>query len=101
MPWMKVAKPADILDGEIHSISAGDKKVSVAHIGSEFFAIDDICTHAQCSLGEGSLVGREVECPCHGSRFDVKSGSVRFLPATVPITNYPVKLEGEDILVEI
>ena len=101
MPWIKVAKIADIPEGEIHTLSAGGKKLALAHIGSEIFAIDDTCTHAQCSLGEGSLVGQEVECPCHGSRFDVKSGAVRFLPATVPITTYPVKVEGEDILVEI
>src|SRR3989344_5963676 len=101
MPWVKVAKTADIPDGGIRPFSANGKKIAVAHIGSEFFAIDDICTHAQCSLGEGSLVDREVECSCHGSRFDVKSGSVRFLPATTPVKTYPLKLEGEDILVEI
>jgi nitrite reductase/ring-hydroxylating ferredoxin subunit len=101
MPWIKVAKIADIPEGEIHTLSAGGKKVALTHIGPEFFAIDDICTHAQCSLGEGSLIEQEVECPCHGSRFDVKSGAVRFLPATLPIATYPVKVEGEDILVEI
>ena len=101
MPWIKVAKNSDIPEGEIHTLSAGGKKVALAHIGSEFFAIDDTCTHAQCSLGEGSLIEQEVECPCHGSRFDVKSGAVRFLPATAPIAIYPVKVEGEDILVEI
>ena len=101
MPWIKVAKIADIPEGEIHTLSAGGKKVALAHIGSEFFAIDDTCTHAQCSLGEGSLIEQEVECPCHGSRFDVKSGAVRFLPAMAPIATYPVKVEGEDILVEI
>ena len=101
MPWIKVAKIADIPEGEIHTLSAGGKKVALAHIGPEFFAIDDICTHAQCSLGEGSLIEQEVECSCQCARFDVKSGAVRFLPATAPIATYPVKVEGEDILVEI
>lgn len=101
MPWIKVAKTTDIPDGEIRTFPAGDKKVAVAHLGSEFFAINDVCTHAQCSLGEGSLIDHEVECPCHGSRFDVATGAVRFLPATVPIQTYPLKVEGEDILVEL
>ncbi|MEX0806267.1 MAG: Rieske 2Fe-2S domain-containing protein, partial [Candidatus Binatia bacterium] len=69
MPWIKIAKTADIPDGEIRTASAGGKKVAVARIGEEFFAIDDTCTHAQCSLGEGALIDHEVECPCHGSRF--------------------------------
>jgi len=46
------------------------------------------------------MIDHEVECHCHGSRFDVKTGAVRFLPATVPIKKYPLKVEGEDILIE-
>uniref|UniRef100_A0A831Z2Y6 Non-heme iron oxygenase ferredoxin subunit n=1 Tax=candidate division WWE3 bacterium TaxID=2053526 RepID=A0A831Z2Y6_UNCKA len=101
MPWIKVAKAADIPDGEIRALPAGEKKVAVAHVGAEFFAIDDTCTHAQCSLAEGTLVDHELECPCHGSRFDVASGAVRSLPATVPLKTYPLKVEGEEIFVEI
>ncbi len=100
MPWIKLAKISDVPDGEIHLFSAGSKKVAIAHVGSDFFAIDNICTHAQCSLGEGSLVDREVECSCHGSRFDVATGAVRFLPATIPVKTYKVRVEGEDISVE-
>lgn len=101
MSWIKVAKITEVSDRQIRSFSASGRKIAIAHLGPEFFAIDDVCTHAQCSLGEGSLIEQEVECPCHGSRFDVKSGAVRFLPATVPVATYPVKVEGEDILVEI
>ena len=101
MPWTKLAKITDIPAGQIRSFSAEGRKVAIAHLENEFFAINDVCTHAQCSLGEGSLIEQEVECPCHGSRFDVKSGAVRFLPATVPVASYKVKVEGEDILVEL
>lgn len=101
MPWTKVANISDIPDGQIRSFQAGGKKVAIAHLGQEFFAIDDVCTHAQCSLGEGVLIDYEVECPCHGSRFDVTTGEVRFLPATVPVAKYNLKVEGDDILVEI
>lgn len=101
MPWIKIAKTDNIPDGKIRSFAAGGRKLAVAHIGTEFFAIDDSCTHAQCSLGEGTLVDREAECPCHGSRFDVATGAVRFLPATVPVRTYKSKIEGEDISVEI
>ncbi|NIT04531.1 Rieske 2Fe-2S domain-containing protein [Candidatus Saccharibacteria bacterium] len=101
MPWAKVAKTSDISDGQIRPFEVEGKTVAVARLGEEFFAIDDICTHARCSLGEGVLIDEEVECPCHGSRFNVKSGAVRFLPATVPIKTYKVKVEGDEVSVEI
>jgi len=101
MPWVKVAKTSDIPEGQIRSFTADGKKVAIAHIGSEFFAINDVCTHAQCSLGEGALLDHEVECPCHGSRFDVTTGRVRFLPATVPVARYRLKVEGEEILLDL
>lgn len=101
MTWIKLAKIADVPDGEIRPFAAGSKKIAVARRGSDFFAIDDACTHAQCSLGEGSLVDGEVECPCHGSKFDIATGAVRFLPATVPVKTYKVQIEGEDISVEL
>jgi len=101
MPWTKVAKTSDIPNAQIRTFKAGEKKIAVARLEDGFFAVDDICTHAQCSLGEGAMIDHEVECPCHGSRFDVRSGSVRFLPATVPVKTYPVKVEGEEILVNV
>ncbi|HEB13974.1 MAG TPA: non-heme iron oxygenase ferredoxin subunit [candidate division WWE3 bacterium] len=101
MPWVKVAKTSEVADGEIKPFDLENRKIAITRVGREFFAIDDTCTHAQCSLGEGSLIDYEVECPCHGSRFDVTDGSVRILPATVPIKTYKLKVEGDDILVEI
>ena len=101
MPWIKVAKTADIPTGQIRSFTLeGHSPLAIAHLEDGFFAIDDTCTHAQCSLGEGMMIEHEVECRCHGSRFDVKTGAVRFLPATLPIKQYSLKVEGEDILIE-
>lgn len=101
MPWVKASKTSEVSDGRIKSFDVTGKKIAIARVGEEFFAIDDTCTHAQCSLGEGFLIDYEVECPCHGSRFDVTNGSVRILPATIPIKTYELKIEGDDILVEI
>lgn len=101
MSWIKLAKISDVPDGEIRPFVSGSEKIAIAHVGPDFFAIGDTCTHAHCSLGGGSLIDREVECPCHGSRFDVMTGAVRFLPATVPTRTYKVRIESEDIYVEI
>lgn len=68
--------------------------------GGEFYATDDTCTHAQASLSEGGLEGHLCICPRHGARFDVRTGAVRALPAVVPLRTYPVRVEGDAILID-
>ncbi len=101
MPWVKIAKKSDFQDGQIRTVAAGSKKLAVARVGGRFFAIDDACTHRRCSLGKGTVSDGEVECPCHGSRFALATGEIRSLPATVPVETFKIKVEGEDVLVEI
>jgi 3-phenylpropionate/trans-cinnamate dioxygenase ferredoxin subunit len=60
-----------------------------------------VCTHEEFSLSEGELWGMDVECPQHGSRFNLVTGKVTGLPAVIPATTYPVSVEGEDIFVEV
>lgn len=67
----------------------------------EFYAIGDTCTHEDYSLSEGELWGLSVECPRHGSRFDVRTGKVTGLPAVIPARTYPVTVEDSDIFVEV
>jgi 3-phenylpropionate/trans-cinnamate dioxygenase ferredoxin subunit len=66
-----------------------------------FYAIADVCTHEEYSLSEGELWGLDVECPAHGSRFNLRTGAVTGLPAVVPARTYPVTLEGDDVYIEI
>jgi nitrite reductase/ring-hydroxylating ferredoxin subunit len=80
---------------------AGGRKVLVYNVDGEFYCTDEQCTHRECSLAEGSFLGQIVTCPCHFTRFDVTSGEVLNAPATVPLPTYPVKLEGNRILVGI
>ena len=67
----------------------------------EWGAIDNVCTHDGGVLGEGELDGDQVECPRHGGRFDLFSGRVRALPPVVPVNAYPVKLDGDEVVVEL
>ena len=79
-------------------------QVAVVNLGDgEFRALDAMCSHARAWLDEGEVdVDFEtIECPKHGSTFDLETGSPRSLPATVPVRVYPVKLEGDDILIEV
>jgi 3-phenylpropionate/trans-cinnamate dioxygenase ferredoxin component len=77
--------------------------VAVAVVRSEgsLYAIDDTCSHAEVSLSEGDIADGEVECWLHGSRFDLASGRPTCLPATRPIAVYPVKVDGDDVLVDV
>jgi Rieske Fe-S protein len=61
---------------------------------------NNICTHEGGPLADGTLEGYEVECPWHGSKFEVRTGEVKNPPATEPEPTYKVKIEGTDILLK-
>jgi 3-phenylpropionate/trans-cinnamate dioxygenase ferredoxin subunit len=82
-----------ILDGE---------EICLAHAeDGNYYAINDICTHEEYSLSDGEIWGLDVECPAHGSRFNLLTGQVTGLPAVVPVRTFPVSLEGDDVYVEV
>lgn len=99
--FTKIAKISDIPRGMMKMFSLMGKQITVANTDGEYLAFDDTCTHAQCSLAGGYLDGHAVTCYCHGAQFDVKTGEVLAPPAEKPLNVYNVKVDGEDILVEI
>src|SRR5512132_2583374 len=101
---IEVAKTSDIPEGEARRVVADRIEIAVVNLGNgRFVAVDDICSHAESSLSEGEVDVEEetIECPRHGSTFDLATGKPRALPATVPIATFPVKVEGEAILIEL
>ena len=64
-----------------------------------YHAVADRCTHADVSLAEGEVDGCTLECWLHGSRFDLRTGAPSGPPATTPVAVYPVKIDGDDVLV--
>ena len=68
-------------------------------VGGEYYAIGDVCSHDDGPISEGELEDREIACPRHGARFDLQSGKALTLPAVVDIPAYPVRVEGEQILI--
>ena len=101
MTFIKIAEVNQVADGEVKKFIIKDKIIAVANVGGEFFVIDDTCSHAKCSLSRGRLSGKELACPCHGAKFDVKTGKALTLPATVPVASYEVKIEKDNIMVRI
>ena len=99
--FVPVARTSDIPVGEFRSVQVGGKPLLICHTDSGFHAIDDTCTHDDGPLADGWLEGDEIECPRHGARFDVKTGKVLCLPAAVGIMSYPVRVEGDDVKVDI
>ncbi len=102
MAFVKVGTKSDIVAGEVKAFEIDGRSVVVANLdGLNFYAIDNLCTHDNGPLGEGILADGMVECPRHGARFDVKTGAVKALPAVRPVRTYPVKVEENDVLVDV
>ncbi len=79
-----------------------DIPVAIVHTkAGEIFAINDTCTHGEVSLSEGEVTDNYVECWAHGSRFDLRTGEPDELPAVDPIPTYPVRIDGERVLVDV
>ncbi len=100
----EVAKTTDIPEGEARRFVVERIEIAVANIGGgEFLAVDDICSHAESSLSEGEVDVDDgtIECARHGSTFDLRSGRPTILPATIPVATFPVKVEGDTILIEL
>ncbi len=104
MTLVKVCAATDVPEGEARHYVAGGKEICVANLGAEGFrAIGDLCSHAEAFLHEGEIDmdDETIECPRHGSTFDLNSGKPRSLPATLPVPAYDLKVENDDILIEV
>lgn len=97
--FVKVATTADLPSGELKLVEVEDERIVLANVGGQYYALTDVCTHAECPLSDGELDGKVLECSCHGSQFDVTTGEVVGPPADEPLTRYTVRIEGDDILV--
>lgn len=99
--FYEVATLDEIPPGERLFLEIDGYEITLFNIGGELFAIEDTCSHEDCSLGEGDLEGCEIICPCHFARFDVRTGKVLAPPAVVDIRTYPVRVEGNKVLVGV
>jgi 3-phenylpropionate/trans-cinnamate dioxygenase ferredoxin subunit len=97
--FVTVAKADDVPVDEARAFDVGGIVVAVAHTEEAWFAIDDTCTHRQCSLAEGEIYEGVVTCPCHGSEFDLSSGEAVNGPAEEPVRTYEVRVEGGEVQV--
>jgi glycine betaine catabolism B len=97
--FVKVATTLEVQPGVMKMVQVVDQEVCLVNVGGECHAIGNVCTHEEGPLDQGRLEEYEVECPWHGSRFDIRTGQVMLGPASRPEPVYEVKLEGTSILV--
>jgi 3-phenylpropionate/trans-cinnamate dioxygenase ferredoxin subunit len=100
---VKIATVHDIPADEVRAFHYDGRQIAIYNVGGQLYATDNICSHAYAELHEGYLDTDDctIECPLHGSRFDLRSGAVLSLPAYEPIATYAVRVEGQDVLVEL
>jgi 3-phenylpropionate/trans-cinnamate dioxygenase ferredoxin component len=101
MPFVKVAKASGVPAGVVLGYEVDGKKVAVVNLGGKFYAFENHCSHRGAELSKGLLEGNVVICPLHGSQFDVTTGQKIYGPAPGPIKTYLVKVEGDDIFVDL
>jgi HEAT repeat protein/nitrite reductase/ring-hydroxylating ferredoxin subunit len=91
----------ELARGTMKAVQAGDTEILVANIDGKIHAIRNTCTHQGCKLSKGTLEGDAVRCACHGSVFDLNTGSVVKGPAKDPEPSYTVTIEDNEIVVRI
>ncbi len=102
MPQLvKVAQVNELSSGECKVVDAEGQSIALFNVDGTFCAIDNTCTHVGGPLGEGDIDGEIVTCPWHGAGFNVKTGAVTNPPAGSDLRSFPVKVEGDDVLVEL
>jgi 3-phenylpropionate/trans-cinnamate dioxygenase ferredoxin subunit len=96
-----VCSVSDVAEGSAHRVVVDGTPIAVVHTEGQWFAVSDICSHADVSLAEGEVDGCTLECWLHGSRFDLRTGQPSGPPATTPVPVYPVSVEGETVFVSV
>jgi 3-phenylpropionate/trans-cinnamate dioxygenase ferredoxin subunit len=98
-----VCPAAELSPGEMRLVEHGDIKIGVFNCEGTLYAIEDRCSHDDGPLAEGEFdpATCSVECPRHGSRFDLRTGRPKTLPAFTPVQTFPIAIEGDTITLEV
>jgi len=91
----------EVPDGSAHRVVIDGVPIALVHTKGQWFAVSDICSHADVSLAEGDVDGCTLECWLHGSRFDLRTGQPSGPPATTAVPVYPVSVEGDTVFVTV
>jgi nitrite reductase (NADH) small subunit len=97
--YVRIAARSELpTEGQAKEFTVGGKVICVANVGGTISAMDNVCLHRGGPLGQGLVEGGKIVCPWHGWQWDPKTGEAGHNPAA-RVAVYPVKVEGEDVLV--
>ena len=99
--FIKVGEVSEILPGNAKQIDAGGRTIALFNLKGQFYAIDNSCTHVGGSLASGEIIDEDVICPLHGARFNIPTGKVLGPPARENISTYKIRIDGDNIKIEI
>jgi len=97
---MSELSASDLAPGAIGVVQMDGEPYAVVNLDGSYYAFSDTCTHLGCSLHEGKIVARtQIQCPCHGARFDMKTGRVLGGPTQESLKTAPVVVQDGMIVV--
>ena len=99
--WVKACNLDQVKDGELFRFDHKDDQILVANMKGKIYATDLICTHAEADLSTGFLTEEGVRCPLHLSVFNLETGEPQNLPAENPLKTYNVKIDENEVYVEV
>ncbi len=113
--YVKAAAVKDLPDGGKRQVNIAGQEIMLARVGEHYYAVANRCPHLGGNLAAGKLEGTVVTCPRHGSQFDIRDGKVirwtkgsglmtalsKVLKPARPLKVYNVRVDGDDILIEI
>jgi 3-phenylpropionate/trans-cinnamate dioxygenase ferredoxin component len=103
MPFVRLAGISELEPDQGFRVELGDEEaVALIRTGDgDVYAVIDVCSHEEYPLSEGWVEDHTIECALHGSRFDLRTGEPDSPPALRPVQIFPVRVEGEDVLVDL
>jgi len=101
MSWLSVCKVDEVTEDVPFSVKQDEKEIGIFKVDDGFYAIEDICPHAYALLTQGFVEGRTVECPLHEAIFDIPTGKLESGPGCRNLVTYPVKVEGDELLLQV
>lgn len=97
----RVASIDQVGEEEVLAVEVGERQVALTRVGQEVFAFENDCSHMHCTFDDAEVEGTRLQCVCHGSAFDLRTGDPTGPPATEPIPVYPVRIEDGAIFVDV
>lgn len=102
MNWVRACATDDIEPEDVIRFDHGGHSYAIYRSEDDaWYATDGLCTHQQIHLADGLVMGTVIECPKHNGRFNYKTGRALGAPVCVDLRTYPVRVEGDGVLIDV